>query len=598
MTIRALFAAVLLLSGMAVHAQKPAPTSAATGNESRLALVIGNSSYSDAPLANPVNDANAIAKTLQSLGFKVMLRTNVSQSQMRQAVREFGDALHSQRGVGLFYFAGHGMQINSRNFLIPVGTDIRREYEIEDQSVDAGSVLAMMQSAKARVNIVILDACRNNPFARSFRSGTVGLAPMQAPAGTLLAFATAPGEVASDGSGANGLYTQHLLQNLTTPGLKIEDVFKNVRASVRRDSGNRQTPWENTSLEGDFYFQLSVTVNVNVAPASVSRTEVESAVQAALSKRDQDEATRRRTQQEEIERAVQAALKKREAEAAAAQTAKPDQGSQSARAAIERLTQELAELRTARQATEQTATKPLATQATRPAPKPATITATTAPAAQIALATPTTRPAPEFTLGQSVDKPDIRVGDQWQYQVTDTLTGIKRNILVDVQTVTENRIYTQNATVNVAAAGAPSYGALYVWDRNWNPMREGSTEYNPFYPMLQFPLEPGKKWSGNMVHDVPQGTIRTQLTAQVAGWEKVTVPAGTFDTIKILATGYWNESRADGPIRDTIWYAPAVRNIVRREIDRRHQSSRARSSDQLDDQSQRERWELVEFGAQ
>ena len=119
---------------------------ATTGAENRIALVIGNSSYKDAPLANPVNDATAIAKTLQGLGFKVILRTNVSQSQMRQAVREFGDELHAGRGVGLFYFAGHGMQINNRNFLIPVGTDIRREYEVEDQSMDAASVLSMMQS--------------------------------------------------------------------------------------------------------------------------------------------------------------------------------------------------------------------------------------------------------------------------------------------------------------------------------------------------------------------------------------------------------------------------------------------------------------------
>ena len=176
-----------LLACAVLSAQAQTRPAAATGAENRIALVIGNSNYKDAPLANPVNDATAIAKTLQGLGFKVILRTNVSQSQMRQAVREFGDELHAGRGVGLFYFAGHGMQINNRNFLIPVGTDIRREYEVEDQSLDAGSVLSMMQSARARVNIVILDACRNNPFARSFRNSTVGLAPMQAPAGTLLA---------------------------------------------------------------------------------------------------------------------------------------------------------------------------------------------------------------------------------------------------------------------------------------------------------------------------------------------------------------------------------------------------------------------------
>jgi len=222
--------------------------------EKRIALVIGNGAYKDAPLRNPVNDARAIARTLQGLGFQVIQKENASLKEMQEAIRVFGDRLRGG-GVGLFYYAGHGMQVRGRNYLIPVNTDIQREDEVTYNGVDANLVLEKMDTAKNRVNLVILDACRNNPFARSFRSAARGLVPMEAPVGTLVAFATAPGSVAADGNGANGLYTQHLLASMNQPGLRIEDVFKRVRAGVRKASGNRQVPWENTSLEGDFYFK-------------------------------------------------------------------------------------------------------------------------------------------------------------------------------------------------------------------------------------------------------------------------------------------------------------------------------------------------------
>jgi uncharacterized caspase-like protein len=230
------------------------PTDAAPVNEQRVALVIGNSNYKSAPLKNPANDAEDIAKALKGLGFQVALKQNQSREAMAQAIREFGNQL-KRGGTGLFYYAGHGMQVKGRNFLIPVDADIQSEDEVPYRGIDANELLAKMETAKNRVNLVILDACRNNPFARSFRSSAQGLAQMDAPVGTLVAFATAPGSVAADGQGRNGLYTQHLLASMNQPGLKIEDVFKRVRQGVRKGSGNRQIPWENTSLEGDFYFK-------------------------------------------------------------------------------------------------------------------------------------------------------------------------------------------------------------------------------------------------------------------------------------------------------------------------------------------------------
>jgi len=229
----------------------PVPTQPA--KEQRVALVIGNSRY-DAPLRNPVNDARAIAAQLRDVGFSVTLLEDAPLDKMFEAIRTFGDQLRGG-GAGLFYFAGHGVQIGGRNYLIPVGSQIEREDEVVYRSIDAGQVLNKMATAGNRVNLVILDACRSNPFARSFRAISTGLAIMDAPPNTVIGFATSPGAVASDGSGAHGLYTQHLLKHIPTEGLRVEDMFKLVRAGVRTDSAGRQLPWENTSLEVDFYFR-------------------------------------------------------------------------------------------------------------------------------------------------------------------------------------------------------------------------------------------------------------------------------------------------------------------------------------------------------
>lgn len=251
----------------------------------RLALVIGNGDYADTPLSNPENDAIAISLSLEKAGFSVILRTDADHRDMLAALREFGNRLKGG-GVGVFYFAGHGMQIKGRNYLIPVGADIGREDEVIYQSLDAQAVLDKMESAGNGTNIVILDACRNNPFARSFRSAQQGLAQMDAPVGTLVAFSTAPGSIASDGEGGNGLYTAHLLAALDQPGLKVEEIFKQVRTAVRRQSEGRQVPWESTSLEGDFYFHAP-TARTPVASAEDSLTALDDALWETVKDSDQ-----------------------------------------------------------------------------------------------------------------------------------------------------------------------------------------------------------------------------------------------------------------------------------------------------------------------
>jgi hypothetical protein len=223
-------------------------------SERRLALIIGNGAYTNAPpLKNPPNDARDMAAALKGLGFDVTSGININQREMKRLIREFGQKLKGG-GSGLFYYAGHGVQSKGRNYLIPVDADIQSEAEAEDAGVDVSLVLNYMDEAQNALNIVILDACRNNPFSGSFRSASEGLAQVDAPTGTLIAYATAPGRVASDGTGSNGLYTSELLKQMTVPGVSVTDMFMHVRAEVMKATGNKQVPWESSSLVGQFYF--------------------------------------------------------------------------------------------------------------------------------------------------------------------------------------------------------------------------------------------------------------------------------------------------------------------------------------------------------
>jgi uncharacterized caspase-like protein len=231
------------------------------------ALVIGNGAYRVGPLKNPVNDAQAIAASLKTLGFDVVLRENTSLRDMIEAFRAFSVSAQSA-SVRLIYYAGHGVQVKGRNYLLPVDTEIRSEDEVPAKSADLNELLDRLGAMKQGINIVILDACRNNPFSGAeilgpdgrrlkFRGATpAGLAPVEAPLGSMVAFATAPGGVALDNPNEkNSLYTKHLLGLMQSPGLPIELLFKQVRLSVARETGRVQVPWESSSLTGDFCFR-------------------------------------------------------------------------------------------------------------------------------------------------------------------------------------------------------------------------------------------------------------------------------------------------------------------------------------------------------
>jgi hypothetical protein len=230
-----------------------------TYREKRLALIIGNSNYQSGNiLENPVNDARAISVALQKLGFEVMNYLDADQRTMKKAMDEFGLKLR-EYNVGLFYFAGHALQLNGINYMIPVDASLKIAQDVDYDCIDVGRLVGKMEDAGSLTNIIILDACRDNPFERSWKgkgTGGAGLASMNAPAGSIIAYATSPGTTASDGTGKNGLYTEAFLQHINTPGLPIEEFFKKVRVSVETKSNKKQIPWESTSLKRSFYFRL------------------------------------------------------------------------------------------------------------------------------------------------------------------------------------------------------------------------------------------------------------------------------------------------------------------------------------------------------
>lgn len=249
---------------------------AATSRSRRVALVIGNAQYAQAPLANPENDARLIASTLKALGFEVDARYNLKGPEFRRALRDFGRTMEDDDSASVFYYAGHGMQIDRRNYLLPVDLNLRDEGEVKDEAIDLeDALLGRIDRVRPRARIFIIDACRDNPFStgktRSIKVSR-GLAETAAP-GALIAFSAAPGRVAEDGPpGSNSIYTRNLAQEMRAEGVEVEEMLKNVRVKVLRETQERQIPWVNTSMVVNFVFNAGAggeaTTIARVAPAA------------------------------------------------------------------------------------------------------------------------------------------------------------------------------------------------------------------------------------------------------------------------------------------------------------------------------------------
>jgi formylglycine-generating enzyme required for sulfatase activity len=279
-------------SGGRSHAQQQGnrqlTQASARTSQRPLALVIGNGAYQNAnPLQHHPNDAKTIADALREVSFEVTLGVNKAQREMKQMMREFAQRLRTQSGVGLFYYAGHSAQSKGHNYLIPVAAEIQSEADLEDAAVDIDYVLNLMDEAQNSLNIVILDAGRNNPFGRSFRSAQDGLAQFKAPTGTLIAYATAPDSIAADGSGANSPYTEELMKQMRVPGVLIKTMFRRVAEQVSSRTGGRQEPWFSANVKGEFYF--SVTANASAANSAANSASItEAAIEEALRKAVED----------------------------------------------------------------------------------------------------------------------------------------------------------------------------------------------------------------------------------------------------------------------------------------------------------------------
>lgn len=240
------------------------------GSTRRVALVVGNNAYVEKPLQNAVRDAKAIDKALRDSGFEVTVALDTSLKDLEHAIDQFIANVH-EGDVAMFYYSGHGAQLASENYLLPVDFTTQEEAQVKYQAIPASMIVDRMGASGARLNIVVLDACRNNPFG-SAKSGTKGLAPMESGRGSLIAFATAPNRTADDNrSGANGLFTSYVLEAMQIPGLDIEQVFSRVRQAVYQDSKGAQIPWVVSSVIGDFYFHGAPSGGGPVVPPPLPR---------------------------------------------------------------------------------------------------------------------------------------------------------------------------------------------------------------------------------------------------------------------------------------------------------------------------------------
>jgi hypothetical protein len=253
------------------------PAAFASADPTRLALVIGNSTYQDSPLVNPANDARAMSRLFAHAGFTVASHLDARRDEMIAAIQRFGAlAKQPETKLVVFYYAGHGAQLDWRNYLMPVDAVVQKQEDMKSRCVDLNLLLGQLSAMKDKTFVIILDACRNNPFGSDYKPEQKGLSQFDAPVGTLLAYATAPGNVAADGSGANGLYTENLVRELGRRGTRIEDALKRVRLNVRLTSGGEQIPWETTSLEGDVFIfpesakKLSESEQIKLAEADIT----------------------------------------------------------------------------------------------------------------------------------------------------------------------------------------------------------------------------------------------------------------------------------------------------------------------------------------
>lgn len=480
---------------------------------SRLALVIGNSAYLDAPLLNPVNDARAMAGLLDQAGFTVSSHLNATRTDMRAAIERFAaDVRKSETRQVVFYFAGHGAQLDWRNYLLPVDARAESATQLRQTCIDLNQLIGELGASKGKTFIIMLDACRNNPFGRSYQPEQRGLSQFDAPVGSLLAYATSPGNVAADGSGQNGLYTENLLRELSVHGARIEDALKRVRLNVRLASGGTQIPWETTSLENDVYI------------FSDGQRKLSEAEQEKLVEEDLAEWMRVKG------------------------SGKVDDYAGYLRKFPNGRFAEIVQGRLAQLLAEQERSRPQVTAANDGTDGAPTIRLGPGLPVPVFMA-PTNNPysAGSYPLGRK-----YAAGDTATFRLSDTITGV------------EKRVYTVRVTKVDRAADRVEYDdGRAITDLMGNSLKLGPREFTAPIQNNPAELQIGKKWTGVGRLTVKGTTSDFYYDYVVARRETITVPAGTFDTFAIEAEG-WNRTFGD-KLKQTLWVVPGLNFFIRRD---------------------------------
>ena len=496
---------------------------AASGPPSRLALVIGNSSYRDAPLTNPVNDAGAMAGLFGQAGFDVASHLDATRADMIAAIERFGAALRQPEiRQAVFYYAGHGVQLDWRNYLLPVDAAVDTADQLRQRCVDLGLLLSQFSAAKDKTFIIFLDACRDHPFGNAYQPDQKGLSQFDAPVGSLIAYATSPGSVALDGSGKNGLYTDNLVHELSVRGTRIEDALKRVRLNVRLTSRGAQIPWETTSLESDIFL-------FGAGQNKLSDAELEQQIEADL--------------------AAWAGIKS---------SHKIDDWVGYLRTFPNGRFAEIAQMRLARLLAE--LEKPAALGVVSMAP-----TTDSAPAIQLMagaqapqLLQPSANPysAGRYPIGRK-----YTVGDRARSRETDLLTGVEQG----VHTVRVTR-------VDEDADRVEFNGGRIITDLMGNTVKFGKREFDIPQQLVPAELQVGKKWTAVYTLTKKGSESSGYLDLRIVRRENVVVPAGTFDAFRIEAQG-WNRTSGD-LINMTQWLVPGLNFTVKRETTIRNRKGR------------------------
>jgi hypothetical protein len=575
-------------------------TSAEAPLDIRVALVIGNAAYKNVPaLANSTNDAKSMATVLRKLGFTVVEVVDGSKDQMSKAIAQMQGLLKSRQAVGMLYYAGHGLQLDWRNFMVPIDAKLEEASDVPKQTIDIENVIDVLRKSGTRMNIIVLDACRDNPFAE--KASGKGLAQLDAPPGTYLAFATSPGNVAEDGDVAegNGLFTQFLLKELQKPA-RIEDVFKRVRLQVRQKSQGRQIPWDSSSLEDDFAFNDGKKFTFN--PEDLIKEAQQAKEKEAKLKQEAEVATRREKelaeqraleQQRLVEaQKIQEAAARQKAEAEAkererqlALAAEQERlKAQVAAQALERArTEEAQRLRDLEQAKLQAAEDARRSKLTQEEAReqqfaqekaewdkiketknkealyaflnrfPSGLMSELASAKLERLDKAQITPqADKQGMVQSFFTRRYREGEQFDFVVKDGFTNLEKGTWI----YRVNRSDDEGADISATATWRPSWNLRAFNDGSINS--DGSGAYDP--PYIAMPagvVQVGKKWflRSNFKDIRTNNTSWVEIQGKVIAKETVQVPAGTFETFKIQLDFMYQSG-----IRRTnyLWFDPSI----------------------------------------